>query len=291
MSRPDTPASSAFLPDGPWPTLGAALCARFPGIDAATWAARCAAGHVLGADGAPRAFDAPHAPGRITYWRAVADEPRVAGEVAIVFRDADLLVADKPHGLAVMPAGRFVRETLQQRLREATGLDAVVPLHRLDRGTAGLVLCALSPRARDAYAALFREHAITKTYEAVAAPLPGLSFPLERRSRIARGAFPAMAEVPGEPNAATRIDVLAQGDAWWRYALTPEDGRQHQLRVQMAALGAPLRHDDLYPAPQPAVEGEQVPPLQLLARRLAFTDPLDGAPRVFESARPPLPID
>lgn len=291
MARPDTPPSRTFLPAGPWATLGEALCARFPAIDAATWAARCAAGRVLGADGQPRAFDAPHAPGPVTYWREVPDEPRIDGEVRLVHVDADLVVADKPHGLPVMPAGRFVRETLQQRLREALGEDAIAPLHRLDRGTAGLVLCARSARARDAYTALFRDHAIRKTYEAVAAPLPALGFPLERRSRIGPGpVFPAMAEHPGEPNACTRIDVLARGPEWWRYALAPASGRKHQLRVQMAALGAPLRHDTLYPSPRPTAEGGD-PPLQLLARRLAFVDPLDGTARVFESGRPPLSID
>jgi tRNA pseudouridine32 synthase/23S rRNA pseudouridine746 synthase len=290
--RPATPPSRVFLPAGPWATLGEALCARFPAIDAATWAARCAAGRVLGADGLPRAFDAPHAPGPVTYWREVPDEPRIDGEVLLVHVDADWVVADKPHGLPVMPAGRFVRETLQQRLREALGEGAIAPLHRLDRGTAGLVLCARGPAAAGALTALFRERAIAKTYEAVAPPLPGRVFPLAHASRLVRGTpFHRMREEAGAPNATLELDVLERGARWWRYALRPVTGLKHQLRVQMAGLGAPLRHDDLYPEPRPALAGDPATPLQLLARRLAFVDPRDGTPRVFESARRLGPLD
>ena len=93
-----------------------------------------------------------------------------------------------------------------------------------------------------------------------------------------------MREMPGPPNSTSRIDVLERGDGLWRYALTPITGRKHQLRVHMAALGAPIANDRLYPE-LIAAEDDPQHPLRLLARRLAFVDPLDGTRREFTSGR------
>ena len=91
-----------------------------------------------------------------------------------------------------------------------------------------------------------------------------------------------MREVEGTPNAETRVDVIERGNAAWRYALTPVTGKKHQLRVHMAALGAPIANDLIYPVLRTGIE-DQSRPLKLLAKSLAFVDPLSGVERRFES--------
>jgi tRNA pseudouridine32 synthase/23S rRNA pseudouridine746 synthase len=79
------------------------------------------------------------------------------------------------------------------------------------------------------------------------------------------------------------IDVIARADGLWRYALTPITGRKHQLRVHMAGLGAPITNDGLYPSLVHRAAADYAAPLQLLARRLSFVDPLSGIARSFSS--------
>jgi len=193
-------------------------------------------------------------------------------------------VADKPHFLPVTPTGAHVHETLLGRLIRRTGNHALAPLHRIDRETAGLVVFSTNPDTRAQYQALFRERRIEKHYEAMAPALPGVEFPCTRSSRLAPGEpFFRMQEIEGPPNSETRIDVIARGDARWRYALTPITGRKHQLRVHMAAMGAPITNDTLYPSLRHRATGDYSSPLQLLAKRLAFIDPLSGVERRFSS--------
>lgn len=291
MSRPrfpprdGVPASRLQLPPGPWTTVLGALVARFPQVDEWTWRDRIARGRVLGEDGAPVTADTPARVGaEIGYYREVLDERPIAARETILHIDDHLVVADKPHGLPVAPTGAFVTQTLLTRLAVTLGNPALVPLHRIDRETAGLVLFSANPATRGSYQALFRQSRIDKRYEAVAPPLTDARFPLLRRSRIERGLpFFRMHEVDGAPNSETRIDVLERGDVHWRYALSPVSGRKHQLRVHLAALGAPILHDPWYPVLRDADDASR-PPLQLLARALAFEDPLDGRGRVFRSA-------
>lgn len=282
-----TTPSRLQLPPGNWVSLLEGLCARFPRIDRLQWESRFARGRVQDAQGRALAADMPWQVGlEIRYFREVADEPVIPFVETILHHDAHLLVADKPHFLPTAPAGAFVRETLLARLVERTGNTELVPLHRLDRLTAGLVLFSTRPETRDAYQRLFRERRIEKTYEALAPALPDLRFPLERHSRLQPGEpFFRMAEVPGEPNARTRVEVIDAHGPVWRYRLVPESGRKHQLRVHMAALGAPILGDGFYPQLQDRLQGEGEPPLQLLAQALAFDDPLTGQRRSFRSAR------
>ncbi|MGG6344374.1 pseudouridine synthase [Stenotrophomonas indicatrix] len=282
-----TTPSRLQLPPGDWVSLLEGLCARFPRIDRLQWESRFARGRVQDAEGRALAPDMPWQVGlEIRYFREVADEPVIPFVETILHHDAHLLVADKPHFLPTAPAGAFVRETLLARLVERTGNADLVPLHRLDRLTAGLVLFSTQPETRDAYQRLFRERRIEKTYEALAPALPDLRFPLERHSRLQPGEpFFRMAEVPGEPNARTRVEVIDAHGPVWRYRLVPESGRKHQLRVHMAALGAPILGDGFYPQLQERTQGGGEPPLQLLAQALAFDDPLTGQRRSFRSAR------
>jgi tRNA pseudouridine32 synthase/23S rRNA pseudouridine746 synthase len=282
-------ASRLQLPPGRWTTVLDGLCARFPAIPRETWLDRFARGRVQDADGAPLAADAPYRVGAaIRYFREVAVEAAIPFEESLIHVDAHLVVADKPHFLPVTPAGAFVGETLLARVARRLGNPELVPLHRIDRDTAGLVLFSASKATRDAYQSLFRLRRIRKLYEAIAPALPERAFPHVHRSRLEPGEpFFRMRETRGVPNSETRIQVIdGAGPTSWRYLLEPVTGRKHQLRVHMAALGAPIENDRLYPQLSSWTEGDYARPLQLLARRLEFTDPLSGRACCFESGLP-----
>lgn len=228
----------------------------------------------------------------IFYYRELEQETPIPFRESIVFQDEHLLVADKPHFLPVVPAGRFLRETLLVRLRLQGQPDSLVPIHRLDRETAGLVLFSRNPKTRGMYTALFREREVKKVYEALASE-PGeskLDFRITRRSRIVPGEpFFRMREVAGPLNAETVIDLVEQSDGVGRFELRPRTGKKHQLRVHMAAAGFPILNDRLYPeevfVPHADREDDFAKPLKLLARSVAFTDPVTGKERFFESNR------
>jgi tRNA pseudouridine32 synthase/23S rRNA pseudouridine746 synthase len=276
-------ASTLQLPPGLWPTALDCLCERFPAVPRWQWLERMARGRVVDGEGRWLTPETPHRVGlEVHYYREVADEAPIPFQEVVLHADADLLVADKPHFLPVMPAGAHVHETLLGRLIRRTGNHALAPLHRIDRETAGLVLFSANPGSRARYQALFRERAIEKSYEAMAPALPNVEFPCIRASRIVAGEpFFRMQEIDGPANSETRIDVIARGDGYWRYALTPISGRKHQLRVHMAALGAPIANDRMYPSLSHRAAGDWSAPLQLLAKRLTFSDPLSGAERRF----------
>jgi tRNA pseudouridine32 synthase / 23S rRNA pseudouridine746 synthase len=278
-------ASTLQLPPGTWPTVLDCLCERFPAVARVQWLERMARGRVVDSDGQRLTPDTPHRVGlEVHYYREVADEPAIPFREVVLHEDAELLVADKPHFLPVTPVGVHVHETLLGRLIRRTGNEALVPLHRIDRDTAGLVLFSTNPDSRARYQALFRERRIEKTYEAIAPALPDVEFPCIRRSRIVAGdPFFRMQEGEGPPNSETRIDVIARGTGNWHYALTPITGRKHQLRVHMAALGAPIANDGMYPSLRHRAAGDYSAPLQLLAKNLSFSDPLGGIERRFSS--------
>lgn len=247
------------------------------------------AGGIVGADGRPVPPDTPYAPGLCVWFhREMPAETPVPFPLRVVHQDEHLVVVDKPHFLATTPRGGHVRQTALARLRHELGLPRLTAAHRLDRLTAGLVLFTVRPEERGAYQTLFRDRRVHKEYEAVAPYDPALGLPRTVRSRIVkeRGTLTAR-EVEGEPNAVTRVELLAhRADGLGRYRLVPGTGQTHQLRVHMNALRVPILGDPLYPevtAPVPA--GDFRRPLQLLARELAFTDPVTGAERRFTSGR------
>ncbi len=288
MSRPPLHVRPSYLhlPPGDWPTVLDCLCARFPRIPRQTWEARMARGLVLDDRDTPLDAATPYREAmRVRYFREIDNERRIPFEARVLHQDRHLLVADKPHFLPVMPAGDYAEETLLTRLVRDTGNPHLAPLHRIDRHTAGLVLFSADPASRGAYQALFREKRIDKRYQAIAPALPQHEFPLRRHSRLEKGEpFFRMREVAGEPNSETLLEVLERRGDLWRYRLFPVTGKQHQLRVHMAALGAPILNDTFYPelVDEKGVD-DFARPLKLLAHSLAFTDPLSGEPRRFES--------
>ena len=286
-SRRGVGASVVFTPPGQWATAFDFLSARFSRIPATEWQQRLAQGDVLDTHGTPLRSDSPYQAGQHWYYfRAVAREEPIPFEAAVLWQDEHLLVADKPHFLPVVPSGHYLQETLLVRLKNQLDLPDLAPLHRLDRDTAGLVLFSKTPASRGAYHSLFRDHAIRKTYEAVAPWNPALTWPIRRATRIQPSAhFMQQVEVDGEVNAITEMAPLEVGSRLARYALNPITGQRHQLRVHMAALGLPLVGDGIYSTLTPEGTADYARPLQLLAKSLSFTDPLTGEGRQFDSQR------
>lgn len=279
-----------FLPPGLWPTVLEHLCERFAHVPRDEWRRRFERGDVTDDQHQPLSPDTPYRSGHVRYYRHLPQEQRLPFEEHLVFADAHIVVADKPHFLSVTPGGAFAHDTLLARVQRRLGVADLQPVHRLDRDTAGLVLFCRQPTERDAYHALFRTHNVQKTYEAIAPRREHLRQPTERRSRlVADERFFRQRETDDGPaNALTHIGLLEpMPDGLARYHLSPVTGQRHQLRVHMAALGAPIVNDPYYPEVTRA-QGESDDwsrPLQLLARRLEFTDPVTGEARVFESSR------
>lgn len=286
-SRPEGASRVVVTAGSPAETLEF-LCQRFPRVGRTTWLNRLQRGRVLDEQWQSLAPGSLCYPGQVLYYfRELEHEVEVPFQEVVLFENERLLVADKPHFLATAPVGSYVEQTLLRRLQRRFGLPQLTPIHRLDRLTAGVLVLCKKPQHRDAYQALFRQQRVVKIYEALAAPLPHLGFPLERNSCIVNDDqyFFRSREVDRPANSRTRIEVLEQQEHYWRYRLLPLTGRKHQLRLHMCALGAPIFGDDFYPQPQRRAAADFTRPLQLLARSLAFTDPLSGEQLFFASQR------
>jgi tRNA pseudouridine32 synthase / 23S rRNA pseudouridine746 synthase len=260
--------------------LGDELTRRF-GSDVA---AKAAAGEVVDRHGTALDPATVLPAGAVVYlYRELRDEVPVPFDIPVLYRDDDIVVADKPHFLATMPRGRHVAQTALVRLRRQLGLDELSPAHRLDRLTAGVLLFTARREVRGAYQTLFARGDVHKTYLARAAVDPNVALPRVMSSRIIkhRSNFQAVEEA-GEPNAETLVELVSPDGL---YRLTPRTGRTHQLRVHMASLGLPIYGDPLYPEVVEVAADDFSTPLQLLAQRLAFDDPLRGMRREFVSGR------
>lgn len=222
----------------------------------------------------------------VYYYRELDQETPIPFEERIVYQDEHIVVADKPHFLPVIPSGRFLRETLLVRLKKRLNLEYLVPIHRIDSATAGLVVFSHNLTTRSAYASLFHEYQVKKTYEALAPFCPRICFPVTHRSLLVQGEpFFRMREVEGMPNSETIIDILKNMGGIALYQLTPVTGRKHQLRVHCATLGIPILNDRIYPVLQPFEDNDFSKPLQLLAKSISFQDPLTRHVRCFQSKR------
>jgi len=277
--------SSQWLPSGSWKTVLEFFSERFPRVDVETWTARMAKGEVMDETGQrvdPRS--AYRVGACIFYYREVETESHIPFVEHVLYRDDHILVADKPHFLPVIPSGRFLHQTLLVRLRKTYNVESLVPIHRLDRETAGVVMFSVNPRTRGHYTSLFRDRNVTKVYEALAPTIRDLTIPTTRRSRLVRGEpFFRMKELPGVANSETHISPLRNLGCNTLYRLVPVTGRKHQLRVHLAALGIPIINDKLYPAMSTPDDDDFSSPLKLLAKSLSFQDPLTGQQRYFES--------
>ena len=273
------------------------LCRQFPRIAPDIWQARFAEGKIHWFGGEIVTATTPFSPSRrLCYYREVVAEPKIPFAEQLVYQDEHILVACKPHFLPVTPGGDYVNECLLVRLKQQYQLDELVPVHRLDRETAGLVLFSKKPQSRAAYYQLFASGQIQKSYQAVAALPSGPQFSasqqfsagqrwqVQNRLEKSNPKF-LMQQVEGEINARSNIELLEVKQGFGLFALEPLTGKTHQLRLHMLGLGMPLRYDKYYPKLLPKEELKFSQPLQLLAKTLSFIDPISGKPQHFSSQR------
>ena len=272
----------------PYPSIADFLCQTFPAISRHQWMERIRQGKVLDNQGRPINTETMYSPSqRIFYFREVENEPIIPFAEQILFQDGELLVACKPHFLPVIPGGRYVEECLLNRLRNRTGIADLAPLHRLDRETAGVVIFSVNPNTRGRYHELFMHGKVEKTYRALAeVNEPPRENQWTVENRIVRGEprF-RMKIVPGVANSCSHIQLLEVKGNRGLFSLQPVTGKTHQLRLHMSGLGFRIINDRVYPDLQPQRDDDFSQPLQLLAKRVRFHDPVSGQHREFQSER------
>jgi tRNA pseudouridine32 synthase/23S rRNA pseudouridine746 synthase len=285
-------ASRVFLPaDQAHPNLLQFFIAQFPHIQASEWEQRFDQSLILDIEGQPLSAGDPYQPNtHLMYFRRLAREPEIPFEEQILYQDDHILVADKPHFLPVTPSGLYLHQTLLNRLKKKTGIQTLSPIHRIDRDTAGLVIFSVKPDERAQYQNLFRDRTVKKIYEAIAPYSDELirKLPMVYQSRLEESEhFLQMEEVEGEPNADTLIELIQINQPWAKYRLTPGSGKKHQLRCHLNVLNAPIKDDQIYPILTPYQEYDLdiSKPLQLLAKEIAFQDPVTNKPRSFISQK------
>lgn len=266
------------------------LMIKFPYIDAEVWRQRIVDGKVHWHDGSLITPQSPFKPQqRVYYYREVDSEPSIPFKEFILFQDEHILVAYKPHFLAVTPGGRYVNECLQSRLQRSTGIQDLQAIHRLDRATAGLLMFSVNPSTRHYYHDLFEKRQIHKTYQAIAnisndENLTDQQWDIKNRLVPGEPRF-RMQVIEGEINSHSVIRCVQQSAQQALFELNPVTGKTHQLRVHMQTLGWPILNDPYYPRLQPQAADDFSAPLQLLARELQFVDPISQQPRFFECER------
>jgi len=271
----------------PHPSLLDFLDHRFPFVGREVWQQRLNSGKISDESGKPVDTGTLfRVNARLRYFREVEYEHPVPFQENILFQNDAFLIADKPHFLPVTPSGNYVNECLLHRLKQKTGLEHLVPVHRLDRETAGLVLFSCDRNNRHPWFELFQKGNIHKRYEAIAT-LPETSEQQEWliHSRIEAGEPRVrFKNVEGDTNAISRIQLIEKRNKLARFELEPVTGKTHQLRLHMSIIGSHIIGDRLYPDFKP----QQSPPdynnpLQLLAKALSFTNPLTDEKQHFES--------
>jgi len=234
--------------------------------------------------------------------------PEAGVRFEVLYVDDDLVVVDKPPGLVVHPARGHEGGTLVNGLL-ALGLFAAIAedveggsrrpgiVHRLDKGTSGVMVVARTVRARDALGEQFRAHTIERAYEAIVVGSPSATTFDTLHGRHPRDRLRFTTHVRQGKRAITHVRVLARlgaGTAAATHAThvecTLETGRTHQIRVHLAESGTPVLGDPLYGKP-PRDErvrdvGERLGHQALHARVLGFVHPGTGRPVRFEAPPP-----
>jgi len=283
-------SSFVILPDinGRYQTIFEFLTDKYPGISKDQWAERIVDGKVSDSSGITVTLSTPFKPReKIYYYRESGKETPIPFSEKILFINDHILVACKPHFLPVIPAGRYVNECLLYRLRKTTGNDSLTPVNRIDMDTAGIVLFSINKETRSAYHGLFTKGDIHKEYKAVTL----LCTELKKdhwliKNRLIQGEpWFLMKSAEGMVNAKTEIFLRERKNDKAYFEVIPLTGKKHQIRIHLSSIGCPILNDRYYPVLQPETEPDFNKPLQLLAKRIRFKDPISGKTMEFESSR------
>lgn len=307
---PSNTAPNNTAPNNTAPaTIADYLIARFYPNDPQIIHARFNTGEVRLDDGTILTGDSPYMPGeRIWYFRELADEPQLPSDMPVLYEDEHVLAIDKPHFLPTTPRGSYIAQTALTKLRVREQNPLLIPIHRLDRPTAGVLLFAKTVEARRPFQMMFQHRQVSKTYRAVA-PVPADAAAAEQalsaeglqvRSHIQKIRDQLQVQQLSEqecaaqgvePNTLTTVKILrtftpsAQAVEGWRaepnrewalYDLAPHTGKTHQLRAHLNMLSSPILGDVLYPQVLPDAPDRPEYPLQLLAYSLHFEHPITG---------------
>jgi len=256
------------------------------------WRVRIEGGEVE-LDGRRPEPDTPLVPGQRLVWRRPPwEEPEADLRVAILHEDDQLLAAFKPRGLPTLPGGGFLEHTLIAQVRLA--FPEASPMHRLGRGTSGLVLFARTHAAGAALQAAWRDRRIDKRYRALGS---GVASQEQYELTAPIGPVPhpwlgtLFAAHPAGKASRSVARVLERREDATLFEVDIETGRPHQIRIHLAHAGHPLVGDPLYGpggVPRPgliALPGDGG--YWLHAGRLAFVHPGTGQAMVLEAKAPP----
>jgi 23S rRNA pseudouridine1911/1915/1917 synthase len=221
--------------------------------------------------------------------------PEPAEGLAVVYEDADIVVVDKPAGVAAHPTPGWTGPTVLQGLLAAGHSIATSGaaerqgvVHRLDAGTSGLMVLAKSEPAYSALKRAFRDREVDKRYHALVQghpdPLRGTVDAPIARHPSGDGRFAVV--VGGRPSV-THYDTLEAFRAASLTEVVLETGRTHQIRVHMAAIRHPCVGDRLYGADPVLAAHLGLTRQWLHAVRLGFAHPADGRIVEFASEYPP----
>ena len=176
-------------------------------------------------------------------------EPHCDVSYEIVFRDEHVLAVNKPPGVPVHPSRSWRRNTLVTRIREDLQMQSIGLAHRLDRETSGVVVLGLGREAINALMKQFAGHGVRKQYLAVVWGTPAFDEKTICKPLARDSAFPVpcrMAPTSDGSEALTELRVLWRGTDRTLVSARPLTGRQHQIRVHLAAIGHPVLGDKLY---------------------------------------------
>jgi 23S rRNA pseudouridine1911/1915/1917 synthase len=222
--------------------------------------------------------------------------PEPVAGMGIVYEDDDIIVVDKPRGVAAHPTPGWTGPTViggllatGHRVATSGAAERQGIVHRLDANTTGLMVVAKSEPAYSALKQAFRDRTVTKTYHALIQghpdPLRGtIDAPIGRHPSSGDGRFAVVAD--GRPSV-THYDTLEAFRAASLLSIGLETGRTHQIRVHMSALHHPCVGDLLYGADPTLAAHLALTRQWLHAVRLSFEHPGTGREVVFESAYAP----
>jgi 23S rRNA pseudouridine1911/1915/1917 synthase len=229
--------------------------------------------------------------GQILVWHRPAwVEPAAPSTADVIHEDAALLLVAKPSGLPTIPGGGYLAHTLLWQVRQRD--PDWTPMHRLGRGTSGLVLFARTDEARTRLQAAWRGNAVAKRYLALASGI--VPAPLAIHARIGPVAHPLLGTVhaahPEGRESETQVETSQPRGAHSRVQIRIVTGRPHQIRIHLAHAGHPLVGDPLYAPGGLPVEGTSALPgdlgYHLHSWKLAFAHPVTGTPVEFEAPAP-----